>query len=100
MAKIGTFKKQNDGRFTGTINTLTIRVTVELVPTERQEGNGPDFRAWAKGAEIGAAWMQESKAGNPYLSVKLDYDITISFKPKPKSRDQALISVKGTPEPA
>jgi uncharacterized protein (DUF736 family) len=72
MAKIGTFKKQNDGRFTGTINTLTIRSAVELVPTERQEGNGPDFRAWAKGAEIGAAWMQQSKAGNPYLSVKLD----------------------------
>jgi|GEM_PF-5338587 len=63
MAKIGTFKKQNDGRFTGTINTLTIRAAVELVPVERQEGNGPDFRAWAKGAEIGAAWMQESKAG-------------------------------------
>lgn len=72
MAKTGTFKKQNDGRYTGTINTLTIRATVELVPTERQDGNGPDFRAWAKGAEIGAAWMQESKAGNLYLSVKLD----------------------------
>jgi hypothetical protein len=46
MAKIGTFKKQNDGRLTGTINTLTIRATVELAPTERQDSNDPDFRAW------------------------------------------------------
>jgi Uncharacterized conserved protein len=72
MAKIGTFKKQNDGRFSGSINTLTIKAAVELVPVEAQDGNGPNFRAWSKGAEIGAAWMQQSKAGNPYLSVKLD----------------------------
>ncbi len=28
---------------------------------------------------------------------KLDYDVTISFKPKPKSRDEAPIHVKGIP---
>jgi uncharacterized protein (DUF736 family) len=72
MAKIGTFKKQNDGRFTGTINTLTIRAAVELAPVEAPDGNDPNFRAWSNGTEIGAAWMQQSKAGNPYLSVKLD----------------------------
>lgn len=27
---------------------------------------------------------------------KLDYDVTISFKHKPKSRDEATISIKGT----
>ena len=31
---------------------------------------------------------------------KLDYDVTISFKPKPKSRDEATIHVKGAPLPA
>lgn len=28
---------------------------------------------------------------------KLDYDVTISFKPKPKSRNEATIHVKGAP---
>ncbi len=28
---------------------------------------------------------------------KLDYDVTISFTPKPKSGDEATIHVKGTP---
>ena len=28
---------------------------------------------------------------------KLDYDVTISFQPKPKSRDEATIHVKGAP---
>lgn len=27
---------------------------------------------------------------------KLDYDVTISFKPKPKSREEAVIHVEGT----
>ena len=31
---------------------------------------------------------------------KLDYDVTISFTPKPKSRDEATIHVKGVPVPA
>ncbi len=31
---------------------------------------------------------------------KLDYDVTISFKPKPKSRGEATIHVKGAPLPA
>ena len=31
---------------------------------------------------------------------KLDYDVTISFTPKPKSRDAATIHVKGPPVPA
>ena len=33
----------------------------------------PDFRLYAGGAELGAAWRQESKDGEtPYLAVKLD----------------------------
>ncbi len=31
---------------------------------------------------------------------KLDYDVTISFKLKPKSREEATIHVKGAPLPA
>ena len=31
---------------------------------------------------------------------KLDYDVTISFKPKPKSREQATLSVEGSPSVA
>ncbi len=75
MAQIGAFTLK-DGKYTGTIRTLTINVKAQLVPNPDRSsaGNGaPDFRVYAGGAELGAAWRQESKNGEtPYLAVKLD----------------------------
>ncbi|MAN73661.1 DUF736 domain-containing protein [Henriciella sp.] len=73
MAQIGSFALK-DGRYTGTIRTLTINVKAQLVPnTDKASDGAPDFRLYAGGAELGAAWREESKKGEtPYLSVKLD----------------------------
>jgi uncharacterized protein (DUF736 family) len=73
MAQIGTFTLK-DGSYTGTIRTMTINVKAQLVPNGDKPTDGaPDFRLYAGGAELGAAWRQESKDGEtPYLAVKLD----------------------------
>ncbi|RAN41454.1 DUF736 domain-containing protein [Hyphomonas sp. GM-8P] len=73
MAQIGTFTLK-DGAYTGTIRTMTINVKAQLVPNVDKASDGaPDFRLYAGGAELGAAWRQESKQGEtPYLAVKLD----------------------------
>jgi len=73
MAQIGTFTAK-DGAYTGTIRTMTINVKAQLVPnTDKINGNAPDFRLYAGGTELGAAWRQDSKDGEtPYLAVKLD----------------------------
>lgn len=73
MAQIGTFTLK-DGSYTGTIRTMTINVKAQLVPnTEKASDGALDFRLYAGGAELGAAWRQESKDGEtPYLAVKLD----------------------------
>ena len=73
MAQIGTFTEK-DGAYTGTIRTMTINVKAQLVPNKEKVSDGaPDFRLYAGGAELGAAWREESKNGEtPYLSVKLD----------------------------
>ena len=73
MAQIGTFTLK-DGSYTGTIRTMTINVKAQLVPNSDKASDGaPDFRLYAGGAELGAAWQQESKDGEtPYLAVKLD----------------------------
>ena len=73
MAQIGTFTAK-DGSYTGTIRTMTINVKAQLVPNSDKASDGaPDFRLYAGGAELGAAWREESKSGEtPYLSVKLD----------------------------
>ena len=64
MAQIGTFTLK-DGAYTGTIRTMTINVKAQLVPNTDKASDG--------GAELGAAWRQESKQGEtPYLAVKLD----------------------------
>ena len=73
MAQIGAFTHK-DGKYTGTIRTMTINVKAQLVPnTNKANNSAPDYRLYAGGAELGAAWHQESKDGEtPYLSVKLD----------------------------
>jgi uncharacterized protein (DUF736 family) len=73
MAQIGTFTAK-DGSYTGTIRTMTINVKAQLIPNKDKASDGaPDFRLYAGGAELGAAWKQDSKDGEtPYLAVKLD----------------------------
>lgn len=73
MAQIGTFTLK-DGAYTGTIRTMTINVKAQMVPNRDKASDGaPDFRLFAGGAELGAAWRQDSKDGEtPYLAVKLD----------------------------
>ena len=73
MAQIGSFTLK-DGKYTGTIRTMTINVKAQLVPNkDKANEDAPDFRIYAGGAELGAAWRQDSKDGEtPYLAVKLD----------------------------
>jgi len=74
--KIGTFTEQEHG-YIGWINAAGLRVAdVMFSPVTAKQGNGPDFVVLADGDaeqfELGAAWAKTSKAGKPYLSVKLD----------------------------
>ena len=72
MAQIGAFTMK-DGTWTGTIRTMTINVKAQLVPNKEKANGAPDFRLYAGGAELGAAWQQDSMDGEtPFLAVKLD----------------------------
>ena len=71
MAIIGNFTKQN-GAFTGSLETLTVKAKINITPVEKSGEKAPDFRVYAGSAEIGAAWSSTSKEGKSYLSVKLD----------------------------
>ncbi|MDX0312544.1 DUF736 family protein [Sinorhizobium meliloti] len=74
MATIGTFTKNDNGEFTGTVKTLTLNVKAKLVPTEGESERGPDYRIIAgPSVEFGAAWKKTAReTGREYLSVKLD----------------------------
>lgn len=72
MATIGTFSKKDD-TWTGTIRTLTINAKAQFVPVKDKAKGGPDYRLFAGGAELGAAWREKGKdEGTDYLAVKLD----------------------------
>ena len=71
MATIGTFTREGDG-FVGTITTMALKAKAAFKPAEKTADKAPDYRIYAGGVEIGAAWSATSKAGNPYLSVRLD----------------------------
>ena len=72
MAIIGNFTKQ-DNAYQGTIATLSVNAKATITPVEKTGEQSPDFRVFAGGkSEIGAGWSTTSKAGNAYISVKLD----------------------------
>jgi uncharacterized protein (DUF736 family) len=71
MATIGTFTREGDN-YTGTITTLSLKAKTVIKPVDKVSEQAPDFRIFAAGVEIGAAWSATSKASKPYLSVKLD----------------------------
>ncbi len=59
MAQIGTFTRDEDGSYTGTIRTLSLDIKVRFVPTEpSQNDKAPDLRVLAGNVELGAAWKR------------------------------------------
>lgn len=71
MASIGNFTRDGD-IFSGAITTLALKAKASIHPNTKANPQAPDFRVYAGGAEIGAAWVKTSKGERPYLSVKLD----------------------------
>jgi len=74
MATIGTFSKDDNGSFTGSVRTLTVNAKVRITPdADKAKDTAPDYRVHAGSAEIGAAWKKTAaENGHGYLSVKLD----------------------------
>lgn len=73
MATIGSFTKQADGSYAGSIKTLTINVKqAQLRPNDKTDEKAPDYRIFAGQTEFGAAWKKTSRDDRDYLSVKLD----------------------------
>ena len=75
MATIGTFTRNEDGIFQGSIKTLSLNTKVRFVPSPVTDNDkAPDLRAYAgNGIEFGAAWTKRTKdGGRAYHSVKLD----------------------------
>jgi uncharacterized protein (DUF736 family) len=74
MATIGTFTKNADGSFSGSIMTLSVQAkSVKIVPEDtRASDNAPSHRIMVGRAEIGAGWTKTSNEGRDYLGLKID----------------------------
>lgn len=73
MAQIGSFTRDENGAFTGTIRTLSLNVKTTIKPVPRDSDKAPDYRVTANGGiEFGAGWSKSSREDRPYVSVKLD----------------------------
>ncbi|QVM85072.1 DUF736 domain-containing protein [Novosphingobium decolorationis] len=73
MAQIGTFTRDENGIYAGTIRTLTLNVKATIKPCDHDSDKAPDHRVTANGVEFGAGWSKTAKeTGAEYLSLKLD----------------------------
>ena len=56
---LGTFNKQENGTFTGTLKTLNVTAALSIVPVDKMSDNAPDHRVYAGPRyEVGAGWSQ------------------------------------------
>ena len=74
MAIIGTFTRTEDGKFTGSLRTLTLSCKLQFVPeTNKSKESAPDYRIFLGSIEAGAAWQRTARdSGRDYWSVRLD----------------------------
>ena len=73
MTAIGQVRKENDGRYTGQLKTVSIKADIDIVPnTNKTADNHPDFRVLTQGIEIGAGWTKKGEtSGKEYISLSL-----------------------------
>jgi uncharacterized protein (DUF736 family) len=73
MTAIGYVRKEDDGRYTGTIKTISIRADVEIIPNLNKTAEAqPDYRVLTQGIEIGAGWTKKGEtSGKEYVSLAL-----------------------------
>lgn len=72
MPQIGTFTRNEDGVFHGTIRTITLNLEIAVRPSDKESEKAPDYRVFAGAIEFGAAWKKTSRENRVYLSLKLD----------------------------
>ena len=73
MAAIGYVTKLEDGRYKGELKTLSIRAEITIVPnSDKTSDTQPDFRVFAEGVEVGAAWTRTGEtSGRDYVSLSI-----------------------------
>ena len=70
MTAIGYVRKENDGRYTGQLKTISIKADIDIVPNANKTTDSqPDFRVLTQGTEIGAGWTKKGEtSGKDYVS--------------------------------
>lgn len=73
MSTIGTVSKTNSGSYRGTLQMLSIKAAISILPNEdKTHEKQPDFRVIAKnGYELGAGWTRKNRDGEEYVSLSL-----------------------------
>ena len=73
MTAIGYVRKEEDGRYIGSIRTISISAQVELIPNGTKTSDAqPDYRVMTQGIEIGAGWTKKGEtSGKEYVSLAL-----------------------------
>jgi uncharacterized protein (DUF736 family) len=73
MTAIGYVTKQTDGRYKGTLRTVSIKADIDILPNmQKTSDSQPDFRVVTEGIEIGAGWTRKGETSNKeYVSLSI-----------------------------
>ena len=73
MTAIGYVRKENDGRYSGQLKTVSIKADIDIVPNANKTADShPDYRVLTQGIEIGAGWTKKGEtSGKDYVSLSL-----------------------------
>ena len=72
MPAIGYVTRSNKG-FQGKLNTISIKANIEIRDNSAKANDSqPDYLVYVEGAEVGAAWVRESRtSGNDYVALQV-----------------------------
>ena len=75
MAQIGTFTRDENGAYAGTIKTLTLNVKATIKPCDRDNDKAPDYRVTTNGIEFAKSKefaRKAAEAGLRYVYLQFD----------------------------
>lgn len=58
MPAIGYVQRQNDGGFSGKLQTLSVNTDIQISPNRGKMGDQPDYKVRAGTVDIGGGWIR------------------------------------------
>lgn len=82
MPAIGYVQRQQDGSFSGKLQTLSVSTDIQLSPNRGKVGEQPDYKVRAGSVDIGGGWIRTGEvSGREYVRLTIAHPELFGGRP-------------------